>query len=107
LADYGVNTRHCQPCGASLLRFLVEMFPASLHLRKKTQVLQENVKIYSLVFTILACDWQQRKMPGKNSRSHYVREKKIMQANSKVQIVLEKNSCRGKMHKKYPPFRDF
>jgi hypothetical protein len=61
LADYGVKTRHCQLWGASLLRFLVEMFPASLHLRQKTQVLQENVKIYSLVFSILACDWQLRK----------------------------------------------
>jgi hypothetical protein len=26
----------------------------------------------------------------KNSRSHYVREKKIVQANSKVQMVLKK-----------------
>jgi hypothetical protein len=33
----------------------------------------------------------QRKMPWKiNSRSHYDREKKIVQANSKVQIVLKK-----------------
>jgi hypothetical protein len=31
----------------------------------------------------------------KNSRSHYVREKIIVQANSKVQTVLEKNYCRG------------
>jgi hypothetical protein len=34
------------------------MFPASLHSRQKTQVLQQNVKIYSLVFSILACAWQ-------------------------------------------------
>jgi hypothetical protein len=68
LADYGVKTRHCQLCGASLLRFLVEMFPASLHLRQKTQVLQEIVKIYSLVFSILACDWQlQKKSYGRLS----------------------------------------
>jgi hypothetical protein len=32
----------------------------------------------------------QRKMPGKTSCSHYVREKKFVQANSKVQIVLKK-----------------
>ena len=31
----------------------------------------------------------------KNSCSHYVKEKKFVQANSKVQIVLKKNSCRG------------
>jgi hypothetical protein len=61
LADYGVKTRHCQLCGASLLHFLVEMFPASLRLRQKTDVLQQNVKIYSLVFSILACDWQLQK----------------------------------------------
>jgi hypothetical protein len=30
LADYGVKTGYCQLCGASLLRFSVEMFPASL-----------------------------------------------------------------------------
>jgi hypothetical protein len=29
----------------------------------------------------------------KNSRSHCVRERKFMQANSKVQIVFEKISC--------------
>jgi hypothetical protein len=44
------------------------MFPASLHLRQKTQVLQQNVKIYSLVFSILACDWQlQKKSYGRLS----------------------------------------
>ena len=48
-------------CGASLLRFSVEMFPASLRSRQKTQVLQQNVKIYSLVFSILACAWQLQK----------------------------------------------
>jgi hypothetical protein len=48
-------------CGASLLRFSVEMFPASLRLRQKTQILQQNVKIYSLVFGILACAWQRQK----------------------------------------------
>jgi hypothetical protein len=37
------------------------MFPASLRLRQKTQVLQQNVKIYSLVFSILAYDWQLQK----------------------------------------------
>jgi hypothetical protein len=68
LADYGVKTRHCQLCGARLLRFLVEMFPASLRLRQKTQVLQQNVKIYSLVFSILACDWElQKKSYGRLS----------------------------------------
>jgi hypothetical protein len=56
LADYGVKTGYCQ--GASLLRFSVEMFPASLRSRQKTRVLQQNVKIYSLVFSILACAWQ-------------------------------------------------
>ena len=30
-------------------------------LRQKTRVLQQNVKIYSLVFTILACAWQLQK----------------------------------------------
>jgi hypothetical protein len=61
LADYGVKTGYCQLCGASLLRFSVEMFPASLRSRQKTQVLQQNVKIYSLVFSILACAWQLQK----------------------------------------------
>jgi hypothetical protein len=61
LADYGVKTGYCQLCGASLLRFSVEMFPASVRLRQKTQVLQQNVKIYSLVFSILACAWQLQK----------------------------------------------
>jgi hypothetical protein len=37
------------------------MFPASLRLRQKTQILQQNVKIYSLVFGILACAWQRQK----------------------------------------------
>jgi hypothetical protein len=32
----------------------VEMFPASLRFRQRTQILQQNVKIYSLVFSILA-----------------------------------------------------
>jgi Na+/H+ antiporter NhaA len=58
LADYGVKTGYCQLYGASLLRFSVEMFPASLRSRQKTQVLQQNVKIYSLVFSILACAWE-------------------------------------------------
>jgi hypothetical protein len=62
LADYDVKTGYCQLCGASLLRFSVEMFPASLRLRQKTRVLQQNVKIYSLVFgSILACGWQLQK----------------------------------------------
>jgi hypothetical protein len=61
LADYGVKTGYCQLCGASLLRFLVEMFPASLRSRQKTRVLQQNVKIYLLVFSILACAWQLQK----------------------------------------------
>jgi hypothetical protein len=61
LADYGVKTGYCQLCGASLLRFSVEMFPASLRLRQKTHVLQQNVKIYLLVFSILACAWQRQK----------------------------------------------
>jgi hypothetical protein len=39
----------------------VEMFPASLRLRQKTRVLQQNVKIYSLVFSILACARQPQK----------------------------------------------
>jgi hypothetical protein len=38
----------------------------------------------------------------KNSRSHYVREKKIMQANSKVQIVLKKILAEVKCIKKNP-----
>jgi hypothetical protein len=37
----------------------------------------------------------QRKMPGKKIRAAITSEKKIVQANSKVQIVLKKNSCRG------------
>jgi hypothetical protein len=46
----------------------VEMFPASLRLRQKTQILQQNVKIYSLVFSILACAWQlQKKSYGRLS----------------------------------------
>jgi hypothetical protein len=61
LPDYGVKTGYCQLCGSSLLRFSVEMFPASLRSRQKTQVLQQNVKIYSLVFSILACAWQLQK----------------------------------------------
>jgi hypothetical protein len=61
LADYGVKTGYCQLCGASLLRFSVEMFPASLRSRQKTRVLQQNVKIYLLVFSILACAWQLQK----------------------------------------------
>jgi hypothetical protein len=36
LGDYGVKTGYCQLCRASLLRFSVEMFPASLRLRQKT-----------------------------------------------------------------------
>jgi hypothetical protein len=40
LADYGVKTGYCQVCGASLLRFSVEMFPVSLRSRQKTRVLQ-------------------------------------------------------------------
>jgi hypothetical protein len=58
----------------------------------------------------------------KNSRSHYVREKKIVQANSKVQIVLKKilaevkcikkKSCRDMKKNRaakilYSPSRDF
>jgi hypothetical protein len=46
LADYGVKTGYCQLYGASLLHFSVEMFPASLRSRQKTQVLQQNVKIF-------------------------------------------------------------
>ena len=42
------------------------------------------------------------KMPGKNKRSHYVREKIIVQANSKVQIVLKKIIAEVKCIKKNP-----
>ena len=31
------------------------------HVRQKTQGLQQNVKIHSLVFKILACAWQMQK----------------------------------------------
>ena len=44
----------------------------------------------------------QRKMPGKTSCSHYVREKKFVQANSKVQIVLKKILADVKCIKKNP-----
>jgi hypothetical protein len=54
LADYGVKTGYCQLCGASLLRFSVEMFPASLRLRQKTRVLQQNVKNVRLYSVFLA-----------------------------------------------------
>jgi hypothetical protein len=37
----------------------------------------------------------QRKMPGKKIRAAITHGKKFVQANSKVQIVLKKNSCRG------------
>ena len=41
-------------------------------------------------------EFVQRKMPGKKIRAAITSEKKnIVQANSKVQIVLKKNSCRG------------
>jgi hypothetical protein len=48
-------------------------------------------------------EFVQRKMPGKKIRAAITSEKKnIVQANSKVQIVLKKNSCTGYMHKKNP-----
>jgi hypothetical protein len=37
----------------------------------------------------------QRKMPGKKFAQPLRQRKKIVQANSKVQTVLKKNSCRG------------
>jgi hypothetical protein len=41
-------------------------------------------------------------MPGKKFVQPLRQRKKIVQANSKVQIVLKRNSCRGYMHKKNP-----
>ena len=40
----------------------------------------------------------QRKMPGKKFVQALRQRKKFVQANSKVEIVLKKNSCRGLMH---------
>jgi hypothetical protein len=37
----------------------------------------------------------QRKIPGKKFAQPLRERKKIVQANSKVQIVLKKNSCKG------------
>jgi hypothetical protein len=57
----------------------VEMFPASLRLRQKTQILQQNVKIYSLVFSILACAWQlQKKSYGRLSGNNYLKNGRLI-----------------------------